>query len=167
MRSPIRPTTPQPASPPPAPTQPKPAAQPPAPPRPPEGLGDNPSAALNSLRQKMETIADEFGKGKINRAQFYAIYNRYREQRAIVERMLEKNPDSNAWKQVIGVKGHTGFLRSHYEHSRSTSSSTSTTAPSRSCLAAKTSPPSTMCCRLFSSSGRCPTARKPAWVGGS
>jgi len=43
------------------------------------------------------------------------MYKRYSEQRAIIERLLERNPDSDAWKQVLGVKGHTGFLRSHYE----------------------------------------------------
>jgi hypothetical protein len=70
---------------------------------------------MNTLRQKMEAIADEFANGKINRAQFNAMYRRYSEQRAIIERLLERNPNSDAWKQVLGVKGHTGFLRSHYE----------------------------------------------------
>jgi hypothetical protein len=70
---------------------------------------------MNALRQKMEAIADEFANGKINRAQFNAMYRRYSEQRAIIERLLERNPNSDAWKQVLGVTGHTGFLRSHYE----------------------------------------------------
>ncbi len=63
----------------------------------------------------MEAIADEFANGSINRAQFNAMYRRYSEQRAIIERLLERNPNSDAWKQVLGVQGHTGFLRSHYE----------------------------------------------------
>ena len=75
----------------------------------------NPNAALNTLRSKMELVADEFAQGKINRAQFNAIYKRYSEQRTIIERLIERNPDSEAWKQVIGVKGQTGFLRNHFE----------------------------------------------------
>lgn len=63
----------------------------------------------------MELIADEFAGGKINRAQFNAMYRRYSEQRNIIERMVELNPDSDAWKHVLGVQGQTHFLRNHYE----------------------------------------------------
>src|SRR3954463_3466970 len=59
----------------------------------------NPNAALNTLRGKMELVSDEFAQGKINRAQFNAVYKRYSEQRTIIERLLERNPDSEAWKQ--------------------------------------------------------------------
>jgi hypothetical protein len=74
-----------------------------------------PDSAMNSLRRKMEVVADEFAQGKINRAQFNAMYKRYSEQRTIIERLLERNPNSQAWKQVIGVQGQTGFLRNHFE----------------------------------------------------
>lgn len=63
----------------------------------------------------MEIVSDEFASGKINRAQFNAMYKRYSEQRAIIERLIERNPDSEAWKQVISLKGQTGFLRHHFE----------------------------------------------------
>jgi hypothetical protein len=69
---------------------------------------------MDALRSKMELIADEFAQGKINRAQFNARYKRYSEQRTIIERLIERNPESDAWKQVLGTKGHTGFLRSHF-----------------------------------------------------
>ncbi len=69
---------------------------------------------MNSLRRKMELISDEFAQGKINRAQFNAMYKRYSEQRTIIERLIERNPDSEAWRQVISVKGQTGFLRHHF-----------------------------------------------------
>lgn len=69
---------------------------------------------MNTLRQKMELVADEFSQGKINRAQFNAVYKRYSEQRTIIERLIERNPKSDAWRQVIGVTGQTGFLRSHF-----------------------------------------------------
>jgi hypothetical protein len=74
-----------------------------------------PGAAMNTLRRKMEAVADEFAQGKINRAQFNAMYKRYSEQRTIIERLLERNPNSQAWKQVIGANGQTGFLRSHFQ----------------------------------------------------
>ncbi len=63
----------------------------------------------------MEAISDEFAQGKINRAQFNAMYKRYSEQRTIIERLIARNPNSDAWKQVISLKGQTGFLRSHFE----------------------------------------------------
>jgi seryl-tRNA synthetase len=75
----------------------------------------NPVSALNVLRQKMQTIADEFAEGKINRAQFNAMYKRYSEQRTIIERLVQRNPDSDAWRQVMGTKGYTSYLRSHFE----------------------------------------------------
>ncbi len=63
----------------------------------------------------METVATEFSEGRINRAQFNAMYGRYSEQRTIIERLVERNPDSKAWKQVMGSGGHTNFLREHFE----------------------------------------------------
>ncbi len=110
LRSPVRPPVPvdNPANP--APAIPVPVA-----PRPPE---PNPAAssliALGAIRQKMEAIADEFARGKLNRDQFYALHRRYSEQRAIIEKLVERNPDTDAWKQVIGTPGQTGFLRTHF-----------------------------------------------------
>ncbi|MBE2267341.1 MAG: hypothetical protein IAE80_03855 [Anaerolinea sp.] len=111
-RSPIRPAAPQSA----------PQSVPPEPsntPAPPFAEGDalttSPTSALNMLRAKMEFVADEFAQGNINRAQFNAVYKRYSEQRAIIERLIERNPDSDAWKQVVSLKGQTGFLRHHFE----------------------------------------------------
>jgi hypothetical protein len=71
--------------------------------------------AITLLRQKMEVIATEFAEGRINRSQFNAVYGRYSEQRSIIERIIERNPDSRAWKQVIGTSGHTNFLRQRFE----------------------------------------------------
>ncbi len=107
-RSPVRPSLPQQPQRPPQPSVPQPT---PALPESPT----NPNAALNTLRGKMELVSDEFAQGKINRAQFNAVYKRYSEQRTIIERLIERNPESEAWKQVIGVKGQTGFLRNHFE----------------------------------------------------
>jgi hypothetical protein len=70
---------------------------------------------MNELRHKMEAVADEFAQGVINRAQFNAVYKRYAEQRSIIERLLERNPESEAWRQVISAQGHTNVLRTQYE----------------------------------------------------
>ncbi len=74
----------------------------------------NPQAALEILRRKMEVVANEFSQGKINRAQFNAIYGRYSEQRTIIERLIERNPENDAWKHAA-ASGHTSFLRDHFE----------------------------------------------------
>ena len=70
--------------------------------------------ALINLREKMAQIAAEFADGKLNQAQFDAIYSRYSEQRDITERLLARNPDSQAWQSVIR-SGHTQFLKQHFE----------------------------------------------------
>jgi hypothetical protein len=70
--------------------------------------------ALISLREKMAQVAAEFAEGKLNQAQFDAIYGRYSEQRIITERLLARNPESQAWQSVVRP-GHTTFLKSYYE----------------------------------------------------
>jgi hypothetical protein len=70
--------------------------------------------ALERLRQKMTMVAEEYAEGKINRAQFHAIYQRYQEQREITERMINRDPQSGAWQNVV-QPGLTGFLRKHFE----------------------------------------------------
>jgi hypothetical protein len=106
IRSPIRPTPPKEET-----VKP---AQPPATAPLPGALPDDPTAALDTLRRKMEIVANEFSQGKINRAQFNAIYGRYSEQRTIIERLIERNPQNQAWKQAA-APGHTSFLRDHFE----------------------------------------------------
>lgn len=58
---------------------------------------------------------DEYAKGLINRVQFYALYQRYNEQRAIIEKLMLRDPDSEAWRQVVSNRGQTGFLRARLE----------------------------------------------------
>ncbi len=70
--------------------------------------------ALEYLRQRLSEIAQEFADGILNRAQFHAIYNRYSEQRRIIEALIARNPDSDAWQQVA-LTGHTSFLRQHFK----------------------------------------------------
>ncbi len=69
--------------------------------------------ALEKLRQKTARVAAEFASGNINRAQFLALYAHYNEKRLIIERLLERNPDTQAWRNVAR-SGQTTFLRQHY-----------------------------------------------------
>lgn len=75
---------------------------------------DDPAAALGNLRIKMEGVARDYASGKLNRAQFNAIYGRYDEQRKIIERLLERDPENDAW-QHVAEPGHTQFLLSHFQ----------------------------------------------------
>lgn len=110
LRSPIRPVAPpEPAAQAPS-VQPSPGAQL----SPTTSRPDSPRSALEALKQKMSVVVNEFAEGKINRAQFNAIYGRYSEQRSIIERLIERNPTNNAWEHVA-APGHTSFLRSHFE----------------------------------------------------
>jgi hypothetical protein len=111
LRSPIRPTRPQEefrAKAPPTPKAPPPDEPTPKPP------AQNPVEALEQLRQKMEEVATDFARGKINRAQFNAVYGRYNEQRDIIERLLQRDPENDAWR-AVAAPGHTGFLIDQFE----------------------------------------------------
>ena len=79
-----------------------------------QGPVDKAVEALERLRQKMAAVAQEYDDGKINRAQFDAIYQRYQEQRQITERLVERDPETGAWQSVVRP-GHTSFLREKYE----------------------------------------------------
>ena len=66
--------------------------------------------ALITLREKTAALAADYAAGNINRAQFDAIYARYSEQRDITERLLDRDPSSQAWQSVV-QPGHTSFLK--------------------------------------------------------
>jgi len=69
--------------------------------------------ALALIGSKMTAITLEYADGHINQAQFQAIYLRYCEQRVIIERILDKDPQSTAW-QAITEAGSTTLLRRRY-----------------------------------------------------
>ncbi len=77
-------------------------------------IAEDPKTTLDHIREKMERVAGEFAAGKINRPQFNAIYAHYSEQRLIIERLIQRNPTNDAWKQVARL-GRTNFLREHFE----------------------------------------------------
>jgi hypothetical protein len=69
---------------------------------------------IERLEAKMRAATADFAAGRINQAQFQAIYTRYREQREIIERMQRRNPQSDAWQRVA-TEGYTEFLLSQHE----------------------------------------------------
>jgi hypothetical protein len=71
--------------------------------------------AIEHLQQKMEDIATEFSDGSINHAQFMAVYTRYAEQRAMIEKMRNTDPRSTAWKDALIQHGETAVLRSQHQ----------------------------------------------------
>ncbi len=74
----------------------------------------DPQRTLERLRQQLSRVAQEFAEGNLNRVQFTAIYNRYSEQRRIIEEIISRDPQSQAW-QMVARPGHTSFLRQHFE----------------------------------------------------
>lgn len=75
---------------------------------------NTPSERLAIIRQKMEEVANEYAERKISRAQFNAIYAHYSEQRALIERIISRDPQNEGWKQAAR-SGKTDFLREHFE----------------------------------------------------
>ncbi len=113
--SPVRPTPPVATDPPPQ-LHPQPRATQEIPSTPPTGVEERLQAeeALEKLREKTAQVANEFAEGKLNRAQFTAMYAHYNEKRVIIERLLARDPDTHAW-QPVAKGGHTTFLRQHFE----------------------------------------------------
>ena len=74
----------------------------------------NPKGALQQIREKMQAVVAEYSNGDINASQFNAVYQHYSEKRDIIERMLERNPDSDAWRSVV-QQGYTTHLRSQFQ----------------------------------------------------
>lgn len=70
--------------------------------------------ALLRVREKTAQIAVEFANGRLNRAQFAAMYARYNEVRTVIERLISNNPNSKAW-QNVARPGVTTFLRQHFQ----------------------------------------------------
>ncbi len=113
LRSPVRPAARVEALTPPHGTL-RPSVSPPDP-APPAPSPEDPEQALIALRLKVEALVDEYAQGEINRVQFNALYQRYSEQRAIIDKLMQRNPASEAWRQVLGGRGQTGFLRARLE----------------------------------------------------
>lgn len=63
------------------------------------------------LQRKMTVLAEDFSLGKINRRQFEVVYTHYREQRQIIDALIN-SLNVGAWRKAIS-EGHTGLLLTH------------------------------------------------------
>lgn len=74
------------------------------------GAGDiaEAQAFIESLRQKMAALAEDFALGRINRQQFESVYVHYREQRQMVESLLT-SMTSSTWRKAV-AEGETAVL---------------------------------------------------------
>jgi len=79
-----------------------------------DNRASSPRSALQSIREKMQGVVTEYSNGDINASQFNAVYQHYAEKRDIIERMIERNPNSDAWKSVV-KQGYTSHLLSQFQ----------------------------------------------------
>jgi hypothetical protein len=76
----------------------------------------NPEAALKRIEGKMARTKQELAAGKINQAQFQAVYTHYAEQKALIRRLLDRGQRTGAVQRAVAAgSGYTGFLRRHHE----------------------------------------------------
>lgn len=80
----------------------------------PESHHTQPETILEQIRQRLAQATKEYSAGKLNEAQFNALYTHYMEKRTIIEKLLARNPESKAWKTAANT-GKTSFLRSRFE----------------------------------------------------
>lgn len=73
-------------------------------------MADEPAEAIRRLEEKIQNVTHEYVDGKINQAQFQAIYSRYFSQKVAIARILAANPQSESW-QKAAASGATGYLR--------------------------------------------------------
>ena len=58
----------------------------------------NPRSALDQIKDKLLHITSEYSAGHLSVIQFNAMYRHYMEKRTIIEKLLERNPDTDAWR---------------------------------------------------------------------
>ena len=78
-----------------------------------ESHGD-PEQALREIQRKLQIIARDYSAGKLNSAQFNALYRHYNEQATVIRHMLRQNPGGDAWRAAAS-SGRTTFLRDQFE----------------------------------------------------
>lgn len=75
---------------------------------------DTPQAALSHIRLRLKAATKEYSSGRLNAVQFNAIYRHYTEKRQIIERLVARDPETDAWKAAASP-GKTGFIRDRFE----------------------------------------------------
>lgn len=73
-----------------------------------------PQQALEDIRAKMVDITYEYSSGALNAEQFNAMYRHYVEKRKIIELLIERDPQTDAWRRPASP-GLTTYLRSQFE----------------------------------------------------
>jgi len=56
---------------------------------------------LGAVSKKMMRLAEDFAAGRVNRTQFEELYRHYIQERETIERLLEAQPGSTAWKGAV------------------------------------------------------------------
>ncbi len=56
---------------------------------------------LGAVSKKMMRLAEDFAAGRVNRTQFEKLYRHYLQERETIERLLESQPGSAAWKGAV------------------------------------------------------------------
>ena len=70
-------------------------------------------SAIEHINDKMRAVTVDFSTGRINHAQFQAVYTRYLEQRTLIERVLSRDPNSSVWESIYS-EGETTLLQQQY-----------------------------------------------------
>ncbi len=75
---------------------------------------ENPQQALEEIRKRLKAATQEYSSGRLSSIQFNAVYRHYTEKRQIIEKLIERNPESEAWKSAA-AEGTTSFLKDRFE----------------------------------------------------
>jgi hypothetical protein len=75
---------------------------------------DTPETTLTRIQRELERLTREYAAGVINAAQFNAIYRHYSEKRTLIEKLIARNPESDAWRSAAEPH-QTSFLREQLE----------------------------------------------------
>lgn len=65
---------------------------------------------LERVKTKINSLAERFAAGNINRAQFQELYAHYQQEIQTIESILAVNPDSDEWKKAI-TEGQSILIR--------------------------------------------------------
>lgn len=72
-----------------------------------------PQDALESLQAKLRHVTAEYTEGRLNPAQYNAIYRYYLEKRSILQHLLATNPVSPTWRAIVEADD-APFLREQF-----------------------------------------------------
>ena len=139
-------------------------AEPVAPATPPPefaGPADEAEGYLRAVSDKMMKLAEDFALGRVNRAQFEELYRHYLDERAAIERLLETQPGTPAWKGAV-TEGESVLIKRKHAASRWATRSISMRTPCRCgawAISASTARRWRRCCRLSGRRRRRSSAR--------